>query len=87
MTKGYIDLENEVYDIYVEFKTLSSLIDTLHVAMSGDQVLDNDTIMTYTEIMKNHADSIEKRLWKATDMDEGQGQSIPVSKDPLLPGK
>lgn len=88
MTKGYIDLSNEVYEISSDFKALCSLIDTLHIAMSGDQVLEIDTIMTYTEIMKDRADKIAKKLARAVEMSEEEMEKpkVIMRMDPVTIG-
>lgn len=89
MSDEFFNLSNEVYEIFVEFKALCSLIDTLHIAVSGDQILDDDTIMTYTEIMKDYSDKISKKLNEAVDMtEEGEKQQPTIMRmDPVIPGK
>lgn len=87
MSNDYINLSNEVYEISEDFRSLCSLIDTLHIAVSGDQVLEEDTIMAYTEIMKDYSNKIRKKLDKAVDMtEEGEKQQPTVIRmDPVIP--
>ena len=89
MSDEFFNLSSEVYEIFVEFKALCSLIDTLHTAASGDQILDDDTILTYTGIMKDYSNKIRKKLDKAYDMTaEGEKQQPSIMRmDPVIPGK
>ncbi len=89
MSDEFFNLSNEVYEISVEFKALCSLIDTLHTAVLGDQILDDDTIITYTGIMKDYSDKISKKLNEAYDMTaEGEKQQPTIMRmDPVVSGK